>query len=150
MFLLDTDHLVILQTRPRGNFERLINRMNRHPASTFFVSIISFHEQVLGWNTYISRARDTAGVVRGYQRLHDLLEYFKDAQVLPFDQAAAEAFDALRAARIRTATMDLRIAAVALSRDMIVLTRNISDFQRVPHLKVEDWTADEEGSPRET
>ena len=150
MFLLDTDHLVILQTRQRGNFERLIKRMNQHPASAFCVSIISFHEQVLGWNAYIARARDTRSVSRGYQRLHDMLEYFKDAQVLPFDQGGVEAFDTLRAARIRTGTMDLRIAAIALSRDMTVLTRNVSDFQRVPDLKVEDWTVDEDSSPSET
>ncbi len=140
MFLLDTNHLVILQTRARSDFERLVDRMSRHPSSGFFVSIISFHEQVLGWNAYISRARDIEGVVRGYQRLHDLIEYFKDAQILPFDAAAAEAFDALHTTRIRTGTMDLRIAAIALSRDMTVLTQNLSDFQRVPNLKVEDWT----------
>ena len=32
------------------------------------------------------------------------------------------------------------IAAIAVSRGMTVLTRNVSDFRRVPGLKVEDWT----------
>jgi tRNA(fMet)-specific endonuclease VapC len=36
--------------------------------------------------------------------------------------------------------MDLRIAAVALTRNMSVLTRNLVDFERVPGLTVEDWT----------
>ena len=35
--------------------------------------------------------------------------------------------------------MDLRIAAIALSRDVTVLTRNTVDFERVPNLKFEDW-----------
>ncbi len=49
-------------------------------------------------------------------------------------------FDNLRAASLRVNTMDLRIAAIALSQDMTVLTRNTVDFERVPNLKFEDWT----------
>ena len=36
--------------------------------------------------------------------------------------------------------MDLKIAAIALAYDAIVLTRNLKDFSRVPGLRVEDWT----------
>ncbi|ETX07465.1 MAG: hypothetical protein ETSY2_11025 [Candidatus Entotheonella gemina] len=36
--------------------------------------------------------------------------------------------------------MDLRIASIALSRNMTVLSRNLVDFMRVPGLRVEDWT----------
>jgi tRNA(fMet)-specific endonuclease VapC len=140
MYLLDTDHVVILQTRPPGEFDRLVNRMNQHPASGFHIPIVAFHEQMLGWNVYISRAQDSDGVVRGYHRMYGLLEYFRDAQVVEFDSAAASHFDHLRGA-VRIGTMDLRIAAIALSQDMTVLTRNTVDFGRVPNLKFEDCYA---------
>jgi tRNA(fMet)-specific endonuclease VapC len=140
MYVLDTDHVVILQTRAAGDYERLVERMNRHDASEFFVSIVSFHEQVLGWNAYISRAKNLPTVVRGYTRFKDLLEYYCDAQILQFDEAAADRFDSFRTARIRVPTMDLRIAAIAFSRGMTVLTRNLLDFQRVPGLNSQDWT----------
>jgi hypothetical protein len=73
MFLLDTDHLGILQRRTRPEIDRLLPRINAHPAAHFFVSIVSFHEQVLGWNSYISRAPNPAGTVRGYQMFLQLL-----------------------------------------------------------------------------
>lgn len=36
--------------------------------------------------------------------------------------------------------MDARIAAIALSRQMILLTRNHRDFSKVAELAIEDWT----------
>lgn len=140
MYLLDTDHVVVLQTEAAGDFQRLVARMSGYAPSEFFVSIITFHEEMLGWNAYIARAKDQAGVARGYAKLYDLLEYFRDAQVLPYDVAAADRYEALRRARVRIGTMDLRIAAIALSRDMTILTRNLRDFDRIPGVSVEDWT----------
>lgn len=139
-YLLDTDHISILQLRSGPEFARLVSRIAMHPATDLAFSLISLHEQVLGANTYISRARNSGETVRGYTRLGEILQSFAAAPVLPFDTSAATAFDNLRAQRIRVATMDLRIAAITLSRSLILLTRNISDFQRVPGLVIEDWT----------
>lgn len=140
MFLFDTDHFVILQQQPTADFDHLIQRVRERDPSDLFVSVISFHEQVMGWNAYISKARKSADVVRGYERLVKVLTNFSEAQVLPFDEGAANCFDELKKRRIRIGTMDLRIAAIALSRRLTVLSRNLRDFKRVPDLPVEDWT----------
>jgi tRNA(fMet)-specific endonuclease VapC len=138
MFLLDTDHITIIQWQSQPAYDRLVERMD--PLSDFFFPIVSFHEQALGANAYISKASDATGIVRGYRILQKIVAGFAEAQVLPFDEAAATVFTGLRAQRIRISTMDLRIASIALSRDMAVLTRNLSDFRKVPGLKVADWT----------
>lgn len=48
MFLLDTDHLVILQRQSEPEYGRLNLAMSQHAADDFFLSIVSFHEQSLG------------------------------------------------------------------------------------------------------
>jgi len=35
--------------------------------------------------------------------------------------------------------MDLKIAAIALGQQALVLSGNVQDFQQVPGLTVEDW-----------
>ena len=42
---------------------------------------------------------------------------------------------------IQQQIMDLRIAATAMASDYTVLTRNLVDFQKVPGLRVADWTS---------
>jgi tRNA(fMet)-specific endonuclease VapC len=65
--------------------------------------------------------------------------------ILPFDSDAAEVYGPLRA-RLenegkRLAEPDLRIASIALSRELIVVTGNVRHFSRVPDLTVENWLA---------
>ncbi|MDQ4021158.1 MAG: PIN domain-containing protein [Actinomycetota bacterium] len=63
--------------------------------------------------------------------------------VLPFDTLAARTFGALKATLERRGTPlaepDLRIASIALARGLILVTRNVRHFQRVPALTVENW-----------
>jgi len=114
--------------------------MAAHPRTDLAFSIISLHEQTRGCHAYLQRARTAREVVHGYSLLAQVLRNFTVAPVLPFDDAAATVFAALVAQRLRVRTMDLRIAAIALARGLVVLTRNASDFGRVPGLESEDWT----------
>ena len=80
------------------------------------------------------------GALPWHDRTLTVLSNFCEAQVLPFDVAAAGVFDDTRSRKVRVGAMDLRIASIALSRDMSVLSWNLVDFGRVPGLMVEDWT----------
>jgi hypothetical protein len=82
--------LSILQRQgPADEYRNLANRIAAYSASHFFVAIISFHEQVNGWTAYVGRARESAGLVRGYRELKGILSDFARAHVLPFSTAAA-------------------------------------------------------------
>lgn len=61
--------------------------------------------------------------------------------LLPYGESADEVFRELKQKKIRVGTMDLRIGATAIANGMTVLTRNTVDFERIPELQFEDWTA---------
>lgn len=147
-FLLDTDHVVILQRQTTNLYQQLSRRLIQHSPDDFFISIVTFHEQVAGWQALLNRRRDAHSVVRAYDEFSRLLEGFADAQLSDFSQEAALKFEELRGQRVRIGTMDLRIAATALVRDYTVLTRNLVDFEQVPGLRVEDWTVTTPEKPR--
>jgi tRNA(fMet)-specific endonuclease VapC len=140
-YLLDTDHLSFLQLGAGREFTTLSARMARHSSVDFALSVVGFHEQMLGGHAYINRARTMRDVIRGYEVLSQVLQSYLAAAVLPFDAAAGTAFDGLISRRVRVGTMDLCIASIALSRGLTVLSRNLGDFGKVPGLVVEDWTA---------
>ncbi len=139
-YLLDTDHISILQRESGPEFAALSARIAQVPREELAFSVVSFHEQVLGGHTYINRAKKAADLVRGYAMLARILRQFAMAPVMPFDADAAAVFEGLGAQRLRVAVMDLRIASTALSRGLVLLTRNTADFAKVPGLVTEDWT----------
>jgi tRNA(fMet)-specific endonuclease VapC len=65
-FLLDTDHISILQRQAGPEFAALSGRTAQQQPADLAFSVVSFHEQVLGCHTYLSRARTSAAVARGF------------------------------------------------------------------------------------
>lgn len=139
-YLFDTDHISFIQRRADPEHAILMARIAPHPPTDFAISIVSFHEQAIGAHTYLLRAKDNSGLIRGYELFREILSSFSAARVLSFDATAASIVDYLRQNRVRIATMDLRIAAIALANGAILLTRNSADFAQVPGLAIEDWT----------
>jgi tRNA(fMet)-specific endonuclease VapC len=139
-YLLDTDHLTFLQRSAAPEHAILVARLAQHAPADCGCSVVSFHEQAVGAHTYLSRARRAQDVVRGDQIVFEIVESFKALPVVPFDAAAGAVFDGLLQQRLRVATMDLRVASIALSRGLTTLTRNKHDFTRVPGVVTEDWT----------
>jgi tRNA(fMet)-specific endonuclease VapC len=106
------------------------------PIHEVAVTIISFEEQIRGRLAVARRSNDE---VLAYLRLRETVEYFCQMNVLDFDIGAATKFQQLRQQRIRIGTQDLRIAAIALVNDCVLVTRNKQDFRQVPDLMTENW-----------
>lgn len=63
---------------------------------------------------------------------------------LPFDDAAAGCYAQIRDNLERRGEIiggnDLMIAGIALAHDLVLVTNNTGEFQRVPGLETEDWS----------
>jgi len=139
MLVLDTDHMSVLEwggERSAALRARLANIAPNQVATT----IVSYEEQIRGWMAYLARAQNLVQEVEAYRRLRQHLDNYRGIPVLDFDEQAAAEFQRLRRGRIRVGTMDLRIAAIVLSRSATLLSGNLADFRKVPGLDVQDWT----------
>ncbi|MEK6409681.1 MAG: type II toxin-antitoxin system VapC family toxin [Acidobacteriota bacterium] len=139
MYVLDTDHLSLLEHR--GTFDRqlLLRKLKLVEAEGVSTTIVSFEEQMRGRLAYLSRARTMAQQIDAYRRLREQLDGYRSILVLDFDESAAQEYQRLKGVRTRVGTMDLKIAAVVLANDATLLSRNLVDSRRVPNLRVEDW-----------
>jgi tRNA(fMet)-specific endonuclease VapC len=141
MFVLDTDHLTLLEWGSGAVGQRLHERVGALPEGEVVTTIITFEEQTRGWLAFQARARTLQQQVNAYRKLKRHLDIYLKIHVLEFDAEAAAEFEVLKRLLARIGAMDLKIAAIALAHDATVLTRNLKDFSRVPGLRVEDWTA---------
>jgi tRNA(fMet)-specific endonuclease VapC len=139
MLILDSDHMSLLEWGGESSArlrEKLADAAEHDVATT----IVNYEEQIRGWMSYIARAKSVAQQLEAYRRLRVHLDNYRQIPVLDFDQKAAAEYQRLRRSRIRIGTMDAKIASIALSCDATLLSRNLVDFERVPRLRVEDWT----------
>jgi len=77
------------------------------------------------------------------RRLAVLAETFAPYVSLPFDDAAAAAYAAIRHELEVTGNVigpnDLMIAAIALANNLTLVTHNTAEFGRIASLPIEDW-----------
>ena len=138
MFLvLDTNHYNEL-TNDSSAGRKAQDRIDASGGDVF-ISIVSVQEVMQGWLALINRQRAGRGQVHAYHRFQHSIETLNRLTILAFEESAASLFEELRAQRLRVGTMDLKIAAICLAHDAILLSRNVRDFRMVLGLRVENW-----------
>jgi tRNA(fMet)-specific endonuclease VapC len=135
-FLFDTDHLTLYHHKHPA----LLQRIATHAVDAVGICPISIEETMRGRLAILARVLTGDKHVQAYAHLVASVELFRLFPLVPFDSNSESQFQQLRAARLRVGTLDLKIAAIALTNDLTVLTRNRSDFGRIPGLKLDDWS----------
>lgn len=126
-FLLDTNAVIAVLNGNRV----FLDRLRQHVLEDFAVSAIVIHELRYGASKSARHAENHARI--------DALRF----EVLDFDAEDARQAGEIRAALERAGTpigaYDVLIAGQALARDLILVTHNMREFERVAQLRIEDW-----------
>lgn len=129
-YMLDTNICIFtIKSKP----QQVRDAFNRHHGQ-LCMSSVSLMELIYGAEKSASSERNLAVVEGLAARL----------EVLSYDEIAATHTGQLRAELARNGTpigpYDQLIAGHARSRGLIIITNNRREFDRVPSLRVEDWT----------
>ena len=135
-YLLDTN-VVSEPTRPKPS-SKVMALFRAHEAEIAISSTV-LHEMAYGV------FRMPHGPRRTYRLRFLLMSILREIPILPYDASSAE-WHAKERARLeavgRTPSQhDGMIAAVAATRGLTLVTRNVSDFERFDDLRIENWFA---------
>jgi tRNA(fMet)-specific endonuclease VapC len=139
MILLDTDHVTHLQWGG-ATAQRISRRIQGAGLDVAATTIISYEEHVRGWLSRLSKPKTLMDEVDVYAKLRQQLEFYQTLEIEDFTEFAAVEFQRLKRIPVRIGTKDLKIAAIALVSDALLLTKNLQHFRKVPGLRVEDAT----------
>lgn len=138
-YILDTDHVSLFL---QGN-QAVISRVGQvYPHLA--ITIVTVQEIFNGWVVKINDRTESTNLVNLYTKLWTTQEYFKGVRILNFDSAAYTCYQRLlrenQHLNKKRLQKDLRIAAIALSTNAVMVTRNQKDFTQIPGLVLENWT----------
>ncbi len=138
-YLLDTDHITLLFQAVSRDQSLVFKRYSDNHGITA-VSVVSYHEQLIGAHAAPNKCKTARQLIPAYRIVTNQLANYQKMPMLEFREAEADQLEELKSLNLRVARMDLRIAAIALANDLTLVTRNRSDFERIPDLGLEDWT----------
>jgi tRNA(fMet)-specific endonuclease VapC len=141
LWILDTDHVsLLLERHPQ------VSRKVSEVGADVAITIVTVQELFNGWVVRINNSKEIEDVVRLYRKLDRTVLLCKRIPVLSFDEVVGDRYrqmlqetPSLSRKRLEK---DMRIAAIALVNDAIVVTRNDRDFSQVPGIRLENWTRD--------
>lgn len=136
IYIFDTDHLSLYGR----NHPNLISTLLNHKIQ-LTTTAINVDEQLRGRLAQVAEAREESVKSHAYYRLIETVMLLSEFNILQYDENAQEIYQKLRNQSIRIGTQDLRIASITLANQGIILTRNRRDFEKVPGLMIQDWTA---------
>ncbi len=117
----------------------------RNPASVIGIRLIEKwqNEFTLSAVTEFELYYGALGSVQAVEELTKVREFIGRFESVPFGRHAAQLAADLRVELEKKGEiigpLDLQIAATAIIRKATLVTHNVKEFSRVPHLQWEDW-----------
>jgi len=132
MYLLDTNICIYVIKK---HYQNLKHRIEEESAFNIAISTVTIGELEFGIAKSLYPEKNRIA----------LLEFLGSFEIVPYTDIDTQAFGYIRAylnkKGIPIGPYDLQIAAQCISRDLVLITNNIKEFERVPDLKIENWVS---------
>jgi tRNA(fMet)-specific endonuclease VapC len=136
LYVLDTDTLQLLQDANPA----VVARVLAVAGDDLAIAVVTVEEQLSGWYTQLRHAKQPERLAWAYRRLAATVRFLSQIQIVDFDESAIQRCEQLKERKLKVRKMDLRIAATVLGRNATLVTRNVRDFEKIPGLRIEDWS----------
>lgn len=129
-YMLDTNICIYaIKNKP----EQVLEKLKENLSNGICISAITLAELQHGVEKSINPEKNSMA----------LLQFLSILDILPFDDLAAVEYGKICAYLQKRGTpigtMDMLIAAHAKTENLIIVTNNVREFERVPDLKIENW-----------
>ena len=129
-YMLDTNTCIyIIKRKPL----KIIERFKKTEISQIGISSITLSELLYG----VSKSS------RPLQNQIALSQFVAPLEIMPYDDEAAQHYGDLRVGLEKQGTpigsLDMLIAAHAISLNSVLITNNEKEFIRIPNLKIDNW-----------
>lgn len=129
-YMLDTNICIYaIKNKP----EQVLEKLKQNLSNGICISAITLAELQHGVEKSMNPEKNSMA----------LLQFLSILDILPFDDLAAVEYGKICAYLQKRGTpigtMDILIAAHAKTENLIIVTNNVREFERVPDLKIENW-----------
>ena len=134
MYLLDTNIMIYAQ---KNRNLTLLKNLKSKNIEDLYISIFTVAEMIFG-------CKKSTNPTKNYTAL---LEFLLPFNVLSFEQIDCNTYGETRAhlelQGKPIGTIDTFIGSQAVSRNFTLVTNNWREFERIPNIKMEDWTIED-------
>ncbi|WP_149707782.1 type II toxin-antitoxin system tRNA(fMet)-specific endonuclease VapC [Campylobacter concisus] len=134
MFLLDTNICSYLVSNAEPYSQNILGHLTRYGKKDIFISSITVAEMFYGIENSTQKELN----------LKLMGDFISNFGVLDFTSKNAASYGKIRLEmknkNRRIGDMDMLIAAVALSNDLVLVTNNEKDFKDISELRMENWS----------
>ncbi|WP_459815177.1 type II toxin-antitoxin system tRNA(fMet)-specific endonuclease VapC [Campylobacter concisus] len=134
MFLLDTNICSYLVSNAEPYSQNILGHLTRYGKKDIFISSITVAEMFYGIENSTQKELN----------LKLMGDFISNFGVLDFTSKNAASYGKIRLEmknkNRRIGDMDMLIAAVALSNDLVLVTNNEKDFKDISKLRMENWS----------
>ncbi len=131
MYLLDTNICIFLIKKKNPI---LLEKLKKYYKKGIFISSLTLAELEYGVENSDQKEKNRLS----------LIEFLTIFEILNFEQKDTQSYGMIKSDLRKSGKMigaiDALLAAQAISRNLIFVTNNTKEFERINNLRIEDWT----------